>query len=108
MKNLLKAENFIRKAFLSDDEILIQTCKLFLWHFSAVDSIENTCHCRAIGFLYRCKNTKRTKQSIADEIFSNVKSLKFAREKYVAYFFYFYNQVRNKSVAAEAAIASAR
>lgn len=106
MKNLLEAEKFIKQAFLSDEAIFYITCKLFLWHFKTVDSVEKTFHYRAIHLLYIKKNTRRTKQSIADELFTNVKSLKAAREKYVDYFYYLYNQVKNNEITAESAITS--
>lgn len=106
MKNLLKVEKFIRKAFSSNDATFQITCKLFLWHYKMVDSVENTHHCRAIYLLYMLKNAKLTKQRIADEIFSNVKSLKADREKYVDYFNHIYDYVKNNGMTEESAITS--
>ena len=105
MNTLIDDEKFIRKSFLSDDIIFNITCNLFLLHFKAVDFVEHTAHCRTINFLYRSKNLKLTKQGIAAEIYSNVKTLKIAREKYTAYFNYFYEYIKSRNLTAETAIA---
>ena len=95
----------MKKAFQSGDSVLMLTCKLFLWHYHNIDTVENTQHCLTINFLYKYKNKKLTKQGIANEIFSNVKSLKTARETYVRYFFHFYDYVKSSNITAESAIA---
>ena len=76
METLIKAENFMRKAFVSDESVFVTTRNLFLWHYSMIDSTDHTEHCRAIYLLYIYRNKKLTKQRIAAELFTNVRSLK--------------------------------
>lgn len=52
------------------------------------------------------KNSKLTKQRIAAEIFSNVKSLKAARENYVDCFNHIFDYVKNNGMTEESAITS--
>lgn len=106
MNTLLNTEKIIRKSFSSDDVENHLTRILFLLHFEAMDSVENTSHCRAINYLYKSKNIKLTKQGIADEIFSNVKTLKQDRILYVAYFLYYSGFIKSKKLTEESAITS--
>lgn len=106
MKTLMNDEKFIRQSFSSNDIIFSLTRTLFLLHFQAVDAVERTAHSRAIYYLYIAKNRKLTKQGIADETYTNVRSLKREREKYTAYFRFFYHYIRNRNFTAESALAS--
>lgn len=106
MNTLINAEKFISNSFLSDDALFHITCCLFILHFKAVDAIEKTSHCRAINFLYIQKNRKYTKEGIAAETYSNIKTLKNDRESYTAYFDYFYQLVKERRITEESAITS--
>lgn len=105
-ETLINDEKFIRKSFLSDDVTILLTRILFLLHFQAVDSVENTMHCRAIDYLYQTKNKKLTKQGIARTIHSNVKTLKNDRDLYAGYFFFYYSFIKSRNFTKESAIAS--
>lgn len=106
MNTLLNAEKFIKESFISNDIIFHLTCCLFIWHFKAVDAIEQTSHCRTINYLYMQKNKKYTKEGIASETYSNIKTLKRDRETYIAYFDYFYQTIKDRHFTAESAITS--
>ncbi len=106
MKTLIEAENFIRKAFMSDERAYTTACDLFLWHYKLNDSVEGTNHYQAIYLLYIAKNKKLTKQGIAAKLFTNVKSLKKERVDYVKYFFGIYKEILSKNITEESAISS--
>lgn len=108
MNTLLDTEKLISKSFSSNDLDLILTCNLFLFHFKTIDSVEHKSHLQAINLLYIMKNTKLTKQRIADEVFSNVKSLQHDRKLYADYFEYFYRYVKDNNFTAESAISFLR
>lgn len=106
MNTLLNDEKFIRETLSSDDFTYHFTWTLFLLHFTAIDHVENTAHCKAISYLYRLKNQKYTKQGIAKKIFSNVKTFKTDRENYAAYFHFYYDYILSGNFTAESALSS--
>lgn len=106
MSTLLNSEKLIRESFVSNDALYHLTCCLFIWHFKAVDAVEQTSHCRTINYLYMQRNTKYTKECIASETYSNTKTLKRDRECYIAYFDYFYQAIKDRNFTAESAITS--
>ncbi|MBD5636450.1 MAG: hypothetical protein HDP28_01330 [Clostridia bacterium] len=108
MNTLIHDEKFIRNSYFEDDATFHLAYNLFLFHFTVIDAIEKTSHCKAINYLYQTQNSKYTKQRIASETFSNVKSLLLNRKKYADYFYFFYHYVKNNHFTAESAITSLR
>ena len=108
MNTLIQTEKFIRNSYFQGDVTFHLAFNLFLFHFTVTDAIENTSHCKAIEYLYQKQHSKYTKQRIAEETFSNVKTLLTDRKKYADYFDFIYHYVKNNHFTAESAIASLR
>ena len=106
MNTLMNAEKFIRQSYLSNDEVSNLAYRLFYFYYKVTDEIEKTSHCTAINFLYQVQNSKFTNRRIAEEIFSNEKSLLTDRKKYTDCFYYFYDYVQTHQFTEETAIAS--